>query len=71
MKRATREQRIAWLLHNPACWMDYDFGPRSDTKRILFEMMQTSGLYSWTTNWFDAGLTSLIEEAGQKLANAA
>lgn len=60
--RQRHKDRINWLLEFPQTWEPYDFGPRSESKRILFQMMQTSGLYSQKTNWFDSGLDLLIEK---------
>ncbi len=46
----------------PETWQPYEFGPRSETKRILFQMMQQCGLYGPKTGWADTGLDRLVEK---------
>lgn len=67
-----RQQRLEWLLANPALWEDkemncseiaYDRPRCSNSVRILFEQMQSAGLYSWTTVWSDVGIERLVERA--------
>ncbi len=44
-------ERAAWLRENPQVWQPYRLTSR--TVKITFEIMQTAGLYSFTTHWYD------------------
>lgn len=63
--RLDGRRKLDWLLDHPQFWQGYRFGPRSKSKRILFQMMQASGLYSYKTNWFDSHVDSHVKRARQ------
>jgi hypothetical protein len=72
--RVRPQQRLEWLLANPALWEDIEMNrgeiayerPRCcNSVRILFEQMQSAGLYSWATVWSDVDIEQLVERAGQ------
>jgi hypothetical protein len=72
--KTTRHKRMQWLLANPKTWVGIDFSKREmchnrrrhcSNIRILFEMMQSAGLYAPSTVWSDTCIKSLVSLAHQ------
>lgn len=57
------DEKLEWLLKNPETWWDYKFTEQSESKYVLFKIMQTAGLYSERTNWFDTAIVRLVARA--------
>lgn len=63
--KATRQDRINWLLANQKEWKSYPRIHETRTKVIIEKMKQASVL-SEKTNWYDVNLTSLVNDARRK-----
>lgn len=62
-KTVTRKDRLAWLVNHPEAFERF---PASDIKnhhKVLFQAMQSAGLYHPKTEWFTCDIDGLVSDA--------
>ncbi len=59
---STIEQRIHWLLANPALWEEWDMPP-VDISQEIVKRMKEAGLLAKSTYWKDVSIRETISEA--------
>ena len=62
-KRISRQQRLDWLRDNPSVWERFPAPDIGNHHKVLFQAMQSAGLYHPKTEWFTCDIDGLVSDA--------